>query len=347
MRRRLPPARGPLHAALLTLTILSGAIGTHAVSPTLLVGVAFADGARPGAATPIEREQAQTRFLRAKELYDAKDFAKAEVEFRASLDLVNSPNARFLMARCLRELGRPVEAYAELGRTVSEAREGAHEDGRYVQTAEEASAERDALAKELAFITLTVARPGASTVVRVSGVDLKRPAWTEPIPVAPGELEIVVSTPERAPVSQKLSVVAGERKTVDLDAGPEPPPKKEVILREPPKEEAPTSLRPFAYIVGGIGVAGLATFAIAGSMARSTHSELDDACKGGPCPESYRDTITRGRREQTIANVGIIVGGVGLVGGLSLFLISKPSPKNPQPTALSITPNGVSLGGSL
>jgi hypothetical protein len=339
MRRRSRQARGPLLAALLTLT---GALGAHGFSPAL----ALADGARPGAATPIEREQAQTRFLRAKEFYDAKDFAKAEVEFRASLDLVNSPNARFLMAHCLRELGRPVEAYVELGRTVSEAREGAHEDGRYVQTAEEASAERDALAKELAFITLTVARPSASTVVRVSGVDLKRPAWSEPIPVAPGELEIVVSTPERAPVAQKLSLVAGERKNVDLDAGPEPPPKK-VLLLEPPKEEAPISLRPFAYIVGGIGVAGLATFAIAGSMARSTHSDLDDACKGGPCPESYRDTITRGRREQTIANVGIVVGGVGLVAGLSLFLISKPSAKNPQPTALTLTPSGVSLGGSL
>ncbi len=94
-------------------------------------------------------------------------------------------------------------------------------------------------------------------------------------------------------------------------------------------------------------MAGLATFAIAGSMARSTHSDLDAACKGGPCPESYRDTITRGRREQTIANVGLVVGGIGLVAGVSLFLISKPSPKNPQPTALTITPSGLSVGGSL
>jgi hypothetical protein len=319
---------------------LTGAIGAHALEPTL----AFAEGARPGAATPIEREQAQMRFLHAKELYDAKDFAKAEAEFRASLDVVNSPNARFFVARCLRELGRSVEAYVELGRTVSEAREGAREDGRYVETADEAAAERDALAKELAFVTLTVTRPGDSTVVRAGGVALKRAAWTDPIPVAPGELELVVETPGRPRVTQKVSVATGERKTVALDAGPEPP---KVLAVEPPKEPATVSLRPYAYVVGGVGIAGLATFAIAGSMARSTHNELDEACKGGPCPESYRSTITRGRREQTIANVGIVVGGIGLVAGFSLYLISKPSPSNPQPTALTITPSGLFLGGAL
>jgi hypothetical protein len=125
---------------------------------------------------------------------------------------------------------------------------------------------------------------------------------------------------------------------------------RSVVVLEKPEVHPPKStnerLRPFAFIAGGIGVAGLTTFAIAGAMTASTHSDLADACRGR-CPESYRGTIARGVREQTIANIGLVVGATGAIIGLSLFLISKPTPANPHPSALVLTPGGVAWSGSL
>jgi hypothetical protein len=77
-------------------------------------------------------------------------------------------------------------------------------------------------------------------------------------------------------------------------------------------------------VAGGIGAAGLLTFAIAGIAANSTYNDLDAACRGGPCPASNQSEISRGKTEQTIANVGLVVGGVGLAAGATLFILSAP-----------------------
>ena len=57
-------------------------------------------------------------------LYDAKHYAEALTAFRASHDVVKSPNTRLMIARCLRELGRLGEAYAETAATIAEAEAG-------------------------------------------------------------------------------------------------------------------------------------------------------------------------------------------------------------------------------
>ena len=82
---------------------------------------ALAAGVDPANATPVQREQAQTHFLKGKASFDRNDLPGALEEFRASLEIVASPNARLYVARTLREMGRLVEAYAEFGRTAAEA----------------------------------------------------------------------------------------------------------------------------------------------------------------------------------------------------------------------------------
>src|SRR5580704_11670159 len=79
-------------------------------------------------------------------LVTASAHDEAAAEFDKSYAIVSSPNALFFLARCDRERGKLVTAYAELGRTAAEAREHASEDTRYVKTAQAASDERDAIA---------------------------------------------------------------------------------------------------------------------------------------------------------------------------------------------------------
>src|SRR5437899_2641957 len=131
--------------------------------------IARATGVDPSVATPVQREQAQQRFNRGKQLYTKREFAKALAEFEGSHDIVASPNARLFVARCHRELGDLVKAYVELGRVAAEAHEFEHEDPRYAKTAESANAERDELAPKLGFVLVTVEHPTDATKLTVGG----------------------------------------------------------------------------------------------------------------------------------------------------------------------------------
>src|ERR1019366_1023365 len=112
---------------------------------------ARADGVLPAAATAVQREQAQSRFVRGKDLMARQSYDAALVEFRASHDIVSSPNTRLELARCLLAMGKLVDAYAELGRTAIEAKELRAEDNRYQRAYEAASSERAQLQQKLGF----------------------------------------------------------------------------------------------------------------------------------------------------------------------------------------------------
>src|SRR5438045_289387 len=103
-----------------------------AVSLAVAVGttplVVHAVGVEPSKATSIQIEQARTRFLKGKTLFAQKKYDEALVEFRASLEIVNSPNTSLYVARTLREKGNLVEAYVEFGRTEVAANELSVED---------------------------------------------------------------------------------------------------------------------------------------------------------------------------------------------------------------------------
>jgi hypothetical protein len=317
------------------------------VGPSLTANVtaAYAAGAAPEAATELQREQAQARFARAKPLFDAGSFAAALTEFRASLEIVNSPNARLYVARCLEETGDLVDAYVEFGRAALEAREASRADGRYTLTATEAETERAAVAPKLGFVTLSVIRPEAGTTVHVEGQELRREAWSEPIPVKPGTSELQAESPGRAPVRVTVSVAKGETKAVVLDAG------AGVLLPAADTASARRSgsvARPFAYAATAIGVAGLAVFAIEGLEAKSTHDDLENACHG-PCPNaSFSNEISSGIREQTIADVGLAVGACGLAAAVVLFVVSlHKSPAAESRVGVFVSPRGATLGWAL
>jgi hypothetical protein len=313
-------------------------------------------GVTPSDATPVQREEAQTHFGRGRDLYAAKRFDEAAAEFERSYAIVASPNALFFLARCDRERGKLVAAYAELGRTAAEAREHAADDPRYAKTAQAASEERDAIAPQLGFVTVTVTGGSADTTVTVAGAKFPRAALGEPVPVMPGGTEVVVETPGKAPLRRSVVLAAGEKKAVGFDAGT-----VDLATREPasvpsaagqglaqPGPEAPprhSGLRTWSYVSAGVAVAGIATFAVAGSLSNSAYSDLKTQC-GGPCPAgdaSNRDEINRGKMEQTLANVGLVVGLVGAAAAVTLFVVSVPT--RSDKVAAVVGPTWVGLRG--
>jgi len=291
----------------------------------LLSGAAHAAGVDPRDATPVQREQAQARFQKGKTKYDGADYTHALEEFQGSLDIVQSPNTRLYVARCYREMGRLVDAYVEFGRTAIEAKEHSTVDNRYDKARDAATAEREALATHLGFITVSVQNAGEDTKLVVGGAEVKRAAWSEPAPVMPGNVEIQVSTPNRETVTKTVPVKVGDKMEVSVDAGPPgaaPPPPP-----PPPSSTSSSStslavLRPVSYVVAGVGVVGFVMLAVAGPMSQSTYSSLQKQCGAGPCPTSLKGTVDRGRTEQSVANAGLAMGIIGLAAAGALFGLS-------------------------
>jgi len=122
----------------------------------LTASAALADGVLPDVATPVQREQAQSRFAKGRDLMAKKQYDDALVEFRASHDIVASPNTRLEIARCLRTAGKLVAAYAELGRTAIEAKELLGQDNRYQRAYDAATDERKEIEPKLGFGRPTV-----------------------------------------------------------------------------------------------------------------------------------------------------------------------------------------------
>jgi hypothetical protein len=316
----------------------------------LLAPAARAAGVLPEEATPVQREQAQSRFLRGKELLAKKDFAGALGEFRASQEIVASPNTRLQIARSLLGQGKTVAAYVEFGRTAVEAKELLAQDTRYQRAYDAANAERAELEPRLGFVSMQIENPSDGTTVTVAGEPVQRAAWPEPAPVIEGDTTVVVQTPGHAPVERTVSVKAGQKFSLTVDAQSGAADATQVAGPSSPGQGAHSDgmspLRLGAYVAGGVGVLGLATFAVFGAMASSTYGDLNGACGGGPCPASKSGEISSGKTDETLANIGLVVGALGVGAGATLFVLSMPKSSPAASAAVVVSPNWAGVRGT-
>ncbi len=176
-----------------------------------------------------------------------KNHEEALAEFRASHDIVASPNTRLEIARCLETMGRLVEAYAELGRTAVEAKEMKAEDKRYERAYDAAVTERALLKPKLGFVSLTIENPSEDTRVIVGGEEIRPAAWAEPAPVLAGTTTIVVRTPGHAPVERSVALAAGASTALALDAQSGAPNAVASPVASEPAAEIRSIARPFEH----------------------------------------------------------------------------------------------------
>jgi hypothetical protein len=314
-----------------------------------------AEGASLDDASKEQSIAAQKAFEAADVLYDAKHYTEALAAFRASHDVVKSPNTRLMIARSLRELGRLGEAYTEAKAALAEAEAVSERHPRYAETARAAREDLRALEPRVGFVIVDLAKAAdEGLTAKIGERSFDAAALSEPIAVTPGKTPVVVSAAGPKEFRRDVAVQAGGTQTVtvdfapsrSMDSGKEPEPSPPA---PPPKTAEDTvsvgpdsSMRTWAYVAGAAGAAGLVTFGVFGLLNSSSHSSLEDDCPAGRCPPGRKDDIDAGRRYQLIANVGLGVGIVGLAAGTTLFVLSSKSSEQPQ-TALRITPGAVSF----
>jgi hypothetical protein len=139
------------------------------------------------------------------------------------------------------------------------------------------------------------------------------PSVDQPIVAKQGEKDrqIKVSFRPQAAEKEAPNPYAGA-----ADTGTEPPPEED--------RTGPGPLRIPAYIAGGVGAAGLISFALFGIMASGAQSDLENSgCKPN-CSQSEVDSI---KSKYMIANISLGVGIVGLGAGVTMFFLSQPKKK--------------------
>jgi hypothetical protein len=111
-------------------------------------------------------------------------------------------------------------------------------------------------------------------------------------------------------------------------------------------------MRTMAYVSGGVGLVGLAAFGVFGAMSNAKYSDLQSSCPGNHCTPDRSSDIDNGRTFQTIANVGLVVGAVGVATSAVLFIISpshkekgKERPKHDAETAVGFGFGSVQVRG--
>lgn len=314
----------------------------------------YAQGADPIDASPVQQEQAQARFARGKEYFEAGKYDAALDEFTASFAIVASPNARLYRARCLLHLERQVQAYAEYGRTMVQALELGKREVRYQRTAQAATEERQELEQNLAFVSTTIHRPSSLTRLIVNGEEIRRTAWGEPVPVMAGAVELELITPGHPTQREQLDLSPGAKREVTLDTEIEAEPARKALpVVAAPRERGVTtgkpapSLLPYAYLSAGVGVVGMGSFAVLGTLSKNDYESLQQQCQAGTCPASEATVIERGRREQTWANVGLVVGIAGLGAAATLWLLDGSNEGNSTRVGVMLVPNGAAIRGQL
>ncbi|MEZ4442631.1 MAG: hypothetical protein R3B72_26290 [Polyangiaceae bacterium] len=292
-----------------------------------------------------DREAALTQdYETAQEHYLAKRYTEALPLFRRVADGLDSPNAQLYVARCHRELGDLVTAYAAMSETIVMAERRAAEEPRFARTAEEARHEQEALAAKLGRLTVVVSDPPEGLVVEVAG---RRVEPGREVMVDPGEVRVDAIAPGRTLQRETVRIQPGSSLTHRVAFPAEPPPP--VPVPPPPVPEMPPasepgwtedgSIRIIGYATAGIGVAGFVTLAVAGSMANGLYSRLQEECgETGPCADDHSDDIARGETLDTLANVGLGVGIGGVVLGGLLIIFGGPSDAPAPASALSFAP---------
>jgi len=300
---------------------------------------AFAQGVGVEEASDAQKQEAGDKYAEGTRYFTAGQFDQAYRSFKASYGVVASPNSHLMMARALAEMGKTAEAYNELAVVEKRARQAAASDPKYQATAEKAAELQNELAPKVARVRFNVIGGddgGGAGAVSVDGVEVPREHWSAARAYEPGSHSIEGSFAGAVRRTITVQMLAGDEQTVDVDvreqgaAGPVPVsphhPAQPGDSSDPGTDDSTGSgggvLMPLATAAAGVGVAGFVMFAIAGSMNQSTFDDVESRCTSdNRCPPEVQDDIDKGETLQTVANVGLIIGAVGIVTGVTLFSI--------------------------
>lgn len=295
---------------------------------TLTIGLAVSGTSLPAPAQ--DAAAAETLFNKGVSEMQAAHYDVACPALAESQRLDPRPGTLFTLAECEAKSGKIATAlvhyedYLRLAAVLPAAQKKRH-----AQRVHLAEAQQVVLKPQVPTLTLTVSRAAPSDL-RVSrdGTALSSASLGIALPVDPGEHIVVTSVGDGPKTEQRIVIAKGEKKVAELrwagaaTTGSSTSP----VATGPGGDSGASGRRIGAYVVGGLGVAGLALGGVMGGLALSSKSEVDSHCPKLVCDEQGTKALDQGRTTSLVSTVGLAVGGAGLVTAVILWL-TEPSPK--------------------
>jgi serine/threonine-protein kinase len=268
----------------------------------------------------------------------AGKFSEACTKFEGSQKLDAGLGTLLYLADCYERANRLASAWA----TFKEAESIAM--GRSDQSRAQVAKERySKIEPRLSKVIVKVADGNdPQMVVKHHGHVVPQESLGIALPVDAGDQTVEASAPGRKTWTATVRV-EGEGVTVpidipvlEVDNTPKPATAATPLPKEPPPPTQDTGAqgssgstqRTIGLIVGGVGVVGIVVGSVFGLKAKSKNDQSKKECPADPnvCSAAGVELRDQALNAAKIGTVGMIVGGVGLVGGITLFL-TAPSDK--------------------
>jgi len=341
---------------------LAGALGA---AVTLTPAVARAEDPRSDGSA--ESRAAATLFYDARALMKKGQLTAACAKFEESLRLDHGIGTEFNLADCNERLGKIATAWSGFQRVAAFARTANQPERERI-----ARARANALEAILPRLVIEVPSPEPALEVKVDGRPVSPDRWGAPLPVDPGMHAIVASAPGREPYRLSISAARGAVARVTIPralpagavalvpAAAAPAPASDGVtsetiltsaslssedLRGPREPEADRgrAQRTAAYVIGGVGLAGLGVAAAFGLDSIAKSDRASSHCAGDVCDAEGVGLRDDALRSGNVATVATVLGGVALASGIVLLVIAPTtSPdRRAAPAALASPPRRV------
>ena len=276
----------------------------------------------------------ETLFAEGSALMDQSKFQEALRKFERAQKLDAGVGTQFNIAVCHQNLGHLAVAY----RNFVEVQRLAHASGKKVR--EDLAAQKAADLKPRLSYFVIRSEDLADVLVRVDGEIMDKTTWAF-VPVDAGSHTVEASAPAKVSWTTDLAApAAGQHADVIVPALKTAEGKTITLTKETSNPR-----RTAAFVVGGVGAAGIVVGAITGAMILSAKSTADDHCKSGTdkhCLDSTGKLDTTGTdavsRGKTLVPINYVAFGVGVVGlGVGAYLMLTSSGKSEEPSPSTST----------
>jgi hypothetical protein len=299
----------------------------------LLIGAAASALAAPGFAQAGDAAAAEVLFREGREASAAGDHRRACEKYHESHRLDPATGTMLNIADCEERQGRLATAWT-FYRAVIQKLPPSDE------RAAVATSRAEALEPRLPRLALRLA-PGAPASTRVvrDGVELKSASLDSALPVDPGKHVIEITAPGRA--AHRFELTIGEGELVEREVSPGAPHASSPALGATGRSDPRSDTRTLGWVLGGVGVLGIAAGSVTGIMVLDRKSVVDANCDSEKrCNQQGADAAESGRSLGTISAASLIVGGAALAAG-AYFVLSSDGER--PTTALIAGPGDLSL----
>ncbi len=312
-----------------------------ALSALLSTTAAFAE------ASATQKAAAEALFQKGVQLMASGKAGEACPKFESSQELEPALGTLLRLADCYETVGKTASAWATFQQAASTAGVQSRGDREAIAIERVHSLEARLTKLELSFVGGT---PGSE--LRLNGLAIPSASWDAALPVDPGSLVVELSAPDHRSWSKTVEVPLGPA-TVRVELPKLSPTPRATAPSAPAPSATPTqplpapppapshALRNVGFVVGALGIGGLAVSGVFGAQAYTKNQDSLEQCRKADTSACTADGVSLredARSAGSRSTIAGIAGGVLVAAGITLVLIPT-SRKEAQRVGLSFVPS--------